>query len=72
VRIVFEASANGATYLPLGVSAEAPLISPDGRTLVFRSSLSGQSVLYSYNLDELVRERPRRSRSRAPSGPKRF
>lgn len=58
VRIVFEGIRERATYLPLGVSAEAPVISPDGKTLVFRSSLSGQSVLYSYNLDELVREPP--------------
>ncbi|HLZ76407.1 S41 family peptidase [Phenylobacterium sp.] len=58
VKIVFEGIRERATYLPLGVSAEAPAISPDGKTLVFRSSLSGQSVLYSYNLDELVREPP--------------
>ena len=58
VNIVFDGIRERATYLPLGVSAEAPAISPDGKTLVFRSTLSGQSVLYSYNLDELVREAP--------------
>ncbi len=58
VRIVFDGIRERATFLPLGVSAEAPVISPDGKTLVFRSTLSGQTVLYSYNLDELVREPP--------------
>jgi Tol biopolymer transport system component/C-terminal processing protease CtpA/Prc len=58
VKIVFDGIRERATYLPLGVSAETPAISPDGKTLVFRSTLSGQSVLYSYNLDELVREPP--------------
>ena len=56
VRIVFDGIRERATFLPLGVSAEDPVISPDGKTLVFRSAISGQSVLYSYNLDELVRE----------------
>ncbi|HEY3950754.1 S41 family peptidase [Phenylobacterium sp.] len=58
VKIVFDGIRERATYLPLGLSAEEPVISPDGKTLVFRSTLSGNSVLYSYNLDELVREPP--------------
>ncbi|THD62870.1 MAG: peptidase S41 [Phenylobacterium sp.] len=72
VRIVFEGIRERATYLPLGVSAEAPAISPDGKTLVFRSSLSGQSVLYSYNLDELVREPPTPQQIASSKRPKRF
>jgi Tol biopolymer transport system component/C-terminal processing protease CtpA/Prc len=72
VRIVFEGIRERATYLPLGVSAEAPLISPDGKTLVFRSSLSGQSVLYSYNLDELVREPATPQQVASSKRPKRF
>jgi Tol biopolymer transport system component/C-terminal processing protease CtpA/Prc len=72
VRIVFDGIRERATYLPLGISAEAPVISPDGKTLVFRSSLSGQSVLYSYNLDELVREPPTPQQLVASRRPKRF
>jgi tricorn protease len=72
VKIVFEGIRERATYLPLGVSAEAPLISPDGKTLVFRSSLSGQSVLYSYNLNELVREPATPQQIASSKRPKRF
>ncbi len=72
VRIVFDGIHERATYLPLGVSAENPVISPDGKTLVFRSSLSGQSVLYSYNLDELVREPPTPQQLVSSRRPKRF
>jgi Tol biopolymer transport system component/C-terminal processing protease CtpA/Prc len=72
VKIVFEGIRERATYLPLGVSAEAPLISPDGKTLVFRSSVSGQSVLYSYNLDELVREPATPQQIASSKRPKRF
>ena len=72
VRIVFEGIRERATYLPLGVSAEAPLISPDGKTLVFRSSQSNQTVLYSYNLDELVREPATPQQIASSRRPKRF
>ncbi|MBS0334885.1 MAG: PD40 domain-containing protein, partial [Proteobacteria bacterium] len=72
VRIVFDGIRERATYLPLGVSAETPAISPDGKTLVFRSSLSGDSVLYSYNLDELVREPPTPQQIASSRRPKRF
>ena len=58
VRIVFDGIRERATILPLGLSAEAPVISPDGKTLVFRSELGRQTALYSYDLDELVREPP--------------
>ncbi len=72
VHITFDGIRERATYLPLGVSAENPVISPDGKTLVFRSSLSGQSVLYSYNLDELVREPPTPQQLASSKRAKRF
>jgi Tol biopolymer transport system component/C-terminal processing protease CtpA/Prc len=56
VRIVFEGIRERATLIPLGLSAEHPVISPDGKTLVFRADLEGQENLYSYDLDELRRE----------------
>ncbi len=58
VQIVFEGIRERATLLPIGLSAEAPVISPDGKTLVFRATTGGQENLYSYDLDELAREAP--------------
>ncbi|HYF22738.1 MAG TPA: S41 family peptidase [Caulobacteraceae bacterium] len=59
VKIVFEGIRERATILPLGMSADDPAISPDGKTLVFSgSSGSGPANLYSYNLDELAKEPP--------------
>ena len=58
VRIVWEGLRDRATLLPLGLSADTPVISPDGKTLVFRASERGQTNLYSYNLDELASEPP--------------
>ena len=72
VRIVFDGIRERATYLPLGVSAEDPVISPDGKMLVFRSTLSGQSILYSYDLDELVREPATPQQVAGSKKPKRF
>ncbi|SOB86928.1 C-terminal processing protease CtpA/Prc, contains a PDZ domain [Sphingomonas guangdongensis] len=58
VTIVWEGLRERATILPLGLSADTPVISGDGKTLVFRAEERGQSNLYSYNLDELAKEPP--------------
>jgi Tol biopolymer transport system component/C-terminal processing protease CtpA/Prc len=58
VTIAWEGLRDRVTILPLGLSAEAPAISADGKTLVFRASERGQNNLYSYNLDELATEPP--------------
>ncbi len=58
VRIVFDGIRERATTLPLGLPAEDPHISPDGKTLVFRATAAGQDNLYSYDLDELAKEPP--------------
>lgn len=58
VEIVFEGIRERATVVPLGLSAEDPVISPDGKTLVFRASSAGQENLYTYDLDELAKEPP--------------
>ncbi len=58
VRIVFEGLRDRATILPLGVSAEQPVISPDGKTLVFTAHQGERENLYSYSLDELSLEPP--------------
>lgn len=52
VRIVFEGIRERATFIPLGASAEGPVISPDGKTLVYRANQN----LFAYDLDELARE----------------
>jgi tricorn protease len=56
VRIVFEGIRERASYLPLGMDVGDPLISPDGKTLVFKARQAGQTNFYTYNLDELARE----------------
>ena len=58
VRIVFDGIRERATILPLGMSAEGPVISPDGKTLVFSAHQGERDNLYSYNLDELAAEPP--------------
>lgn len=58
VRIVFEGIRERATFMPLGGSVEEPVISPDGKTLVYRGRLDDQQNLFAYSLDELAREAP--------------
>jgi tricorn protease len=56
VNIVFEGIHERLTLLPLGLGANAPVISPDGKVLLFSSEVAGQDALYTYSLDELSRE----------------
>ncbi|HEY0411612.1 MAG TPA: S41 family peptidase [Allosphingosinicella sp.] len=58
VRIVFEGIRERATTLPLGLGAERPVISPDGKILLFTANQGGLNTIYSYNLDELAKEPP--------------
>ena len=58
VHIVFEGIRERATLLPLGLNASDPVISPDGKTLIFHAGVAGQDGLYSYDLDELAKEPP--------------
>ncbi len=52
VRIVFDGLRERTTAIPLGVSADTPVISPDGKTLVYTANRN----LFAYDLDELARE----------------
>ncbi len=56
VKIAFEGIHERLTLLPLGLGANSPVISPDGKTLLFSSEVAGQENLYTYSLDELARE----------------
>ena len=56
VKIVFEGIHDRLTLLPLGLNAEEPVISPDGKTLLFAARTANQQSLYTYNLDELAKE----------------
>jgi tricorn protease len=58
VKIVFEGIRDRLTLLPLGLSAETPVISPDGKTLLFSAHSANQLGLYTYSLDELEKEPP--------------
>src|SRR5207249_3096292 len=44
--------------LPLGLNAEAPVISADGKELLFAARSANQLGLYTYSLDELSKEPP--------------
>ena len=58
VQIVFEGIRERATILPIGISAERPVISPDSKTVIFAAHLGAAENLYSYSLDELALEPP--------------
>ncbi len=58
VKIVFEGIRDRLTLLPLGLNAEAPVISADGKTLLFAARSANQPGLYTYSLDELAKEPP--------------
>lgn len=70
VEIVWEGLRDRATILPIGLSAELPHISSDGKTLVFLAREKGQENLYSYNLDELATETPVAQQISASDRPK--
>jgi C-terminal processing protease CtpA/Prc len=55
---VFEGIHDRLTFLPLGLNAEVPVISTDGKTLLFAARTANQQSLYTYNLDELAKEPP--------------
>ena len=56
VKIVFAGIRERLTLLPLGLGAESPVISPDGKTLVFTAESANQQNLYTFPLDELQKD----------------
>ena len=58
IEIRFDGIRDRLTLLPIGLNAEAPVISPDGKTLVFAARAGNQENLYSYSLEENPKESP--------------
>jgi tricorn protease len=58
VKIVFEGIRDRLTLLPLGLNAEEPVISADGKMLLFGARSANQLGLYTYSLEELPKEPP--------------
>ena len=57
VKIVFEGIRRRLSLLPLDLDAASPVISPDGKILLFlASSGGGQQNMYTYSLDDLAKE----------------
>ena len=52
LRIVFDGLRERTSVVPLGVSADTPVISPDGKTLVYTANRN----LFAYDLDDLTRD----------------
>jgi tricorn protease len=57
-EIVFTDIRRRLSFLPVGLDAGSPVISPDGKQVAFPAGAAGQTNIYMYSLDELAREQP--------------
>ena len=69
-NITFAGIRDRLTFLPIGLSVDQPVISPDGKTLLFTAEIAGQDNLFSYSLDELAKEPPVARQLTATAKPK--
>lgn len=58
VKIDFDGIRDRLSFLPLGLNATQPRISPDGKVLVFIARSANHANLYSYSLEENPKEPP--------------
>ncbi len=70
VKVVFDGIHERLTFVPLGFDCGKPLISPDGKTLVFEALTGNQRNIYSYSLDELSATPPSPFQLTSTSTPK--
>lgn len=57
-EVVFDGIRQRMTMLPLGLDADAQVVSPDGKWLAVIAEAAGQQNIYVYPLDELSKEPP--------------
>ena len=69
-RVVFEGIRERLSFLPIGLDAGPPIISPDGKVLVFAATAANQQNLYSFELDELAKEPPSARQMTSTAGKK--
>ncbi|HEV2280440.1 MAG TPA: S41 family peptidase [Acidobacteriaceae bacterium] len=58
IPIDFDGIRDRLTLLPIGMSVMDPVISPDGKTVVFSAMVANHLNLYAYSLDEMAKEPP--------------
>lgn len=58
LAIAFDGIRDRLTFVPVGLSARDPIISPDGKTVVFTALVANHPNLYAYSLEENPKEPP--------------
>jgi Tol biopolymer transport system component len=58
IPITFDGIRDRLTFVPVGLSVRDPLISPDGKTVIFLAESANHANLYSYSLEENPKEPP--------------
>lgn len=58
VAVRFDGIRDRLTLLPIGLNAVGPVLSPDGKTLVFEARAGDQANLYSYSVEDNPKEPP--------------
>jgi Tol biopolymer transport system component/C-terminal processing protease CtpA/Prc len=56
IEITFDGVRDRLSFLPLGLDAMDPHISPDGKVLIFTARTENHANLYSYSLEENLKE----------------
>lgn len=70
IAIRFDGIRDRLTLLPVGLNAVQPVISPDGKTMVFEAIAGHQTNLYSYSLEDNPKEPPVAHQLTSSSGEK--